>query len=117
MGRMLPGEADATVELNAFLSSMDGDIGAVRLGEGRRHEAVLARIRPGCRGVPGDCPRCLDLDEEIGRAVLERLVAADESAELTPLEQIANSRVEAPLRDAELLGGEECGTDEERLLH
>src|SRR5204862_338042 len=62
-------------------------------------------------GVPRGGPGRLDGGVEIGETVLEGLEPTDDPAELPALLEVGDGRVEAPLRDPDLLRGEQRGSE------
>src|ERR1700689_2782788 len=110
MGGMLPGEADPAVQLNVLERAAQ---------EGRRTRR--ARHRDGQRGLRRvllDRPRRVrhrgqaevDLDREVGTAVLDRLERPDHPAELDPGARVADRALQGGLASAVLLAGD-CGCD------
>src|SRR5665811_1400989 len=61
--------------------------------------------------------RRLDHDVQVGQPVLDRLEPAHRAAELLTVKEIRNSVVQAPLRDAQLLRGQQRGPQLERIAH
>jgi len=60
MRRVLPGHADAAVQLYALLRGLHGDLGAVRLRDRRGEPVVRVPFGGGRRGVAGSRARLLD---------------------------------------------------------
>ncbi len=119
MRGVLPGHADAAVELHALLGGPYRDLPAVGLrdghGEGRIGTA-RALGGQGVGGVPGRRAGRGDLEPEFGEPVLDRLERADGTAELIALPRVPDGFGKAPLGDAELFGGEQPGPGEERRV-
>ena len=106
VGIVLPGEADATENLDTLL-------GAVRCcieGEGSGHLrterpfAFGAVTAPHRRGIPCDGGTLLHGDQHVGQGVLDRLELTDGSAELHAHLGVLGRRVEAPAGHAGSLG-------------
>ena len=105
---VLPREADAAVHLHAVLRVLEGGVERER-ERGRRRERDGVAVVDGARRVPGRGARELDPAEHVGALVLHALELTDGSAELDALLGVRGSRVDAPLRDAHELGGEQRG--------
>src|SRR5256886_969201 len=81
--------------------------GAVPLCRRDRHAQVGIRVGQAAGRVPGARARLRQQHPQLGEPVLEPLERADRPAELVPRLQVLDGRVEAPLRDAELLAGQQ----------
>ena len=103
---MLVGHADAAVHLDTFLDGERGGFGGLRLGDrGHQLGARVARIEQLGRlerGGAGD----LDLALEMRGAVLQRLIFANEAAELLALLEIIEGHLAGAGRDANKLGSD-----------
>ena len=103
---VLPGEADAAVDLDRGV----GDAPAGVRGVGLRHRGgQRQRLGLGVGG-PGGVERrragVLGLQQHLRAAVGDRLVGADRAAELLAVLGVLDRHLERPLGDAGLLGGE-----------
>ncbi len=102
---VLPGEADAAVDLEARTHDPLGCVVAPDLGRrrpGRR--IVVGLVRQAPRAEPDHRPHALDVDEHVGAAVLHGLEAPDGLAELDALLGVVHRGVHGPLGAAEHLG-------------
>ncbi len=98
---MLPGHADAAVQLDALLRGVHRDRRAQRLRDARRQRTrVVGRVAGG-----GPCQH--EVLPDVGEPVLESLERADRAAELVALLEVGDGGVETPLGEAELLGREQ----------
>ena len=113
VGRVLPRHADAAVQLDALLRRPDRHVGAVGLRDRARDGGVRAALGGARCGVPRGRSCSFDVAEEVGETVLEGLEAADDPPELAAHLEVGDGLVEAPLRDADLLGGEQRRTQAE----
>ena len=107
--RVLPGHADAAVQLDRLLGGVHGDLRAERRGHRDRDRCVgvVGGERRG--GVPRGGVGLLDLGVQVGEPVLEGLEPADDAAELPALLEVGDRGLERPAGDADLLGGEQPG--------
>src|SRR5262249_23645675 len=106
MRRVLPGEADAAVDVDVLVGGLGERLGAVRLGEPRNDGKLVGALRGRPRAVVGGGPRRLGLDEHVGALVLDRLVTADEAPELDADLGVVDGHLEHLLGAAGLLCGE-----------
>jgi len=74
MHRMFPGHADATMQLDRFLSRLHGDIRAVCLRYGDGDVGVVAALRKTIGGISGRGVGRPDLKPQVRKAMLERLI-------------------------------------------
>ena len=106
---MLPGEADAAVDLDVLGRGVEVRVGAVRLGQAGRHRQLLV-VLAGCpRGVVGGRLARLDLEQHVGALVLDRLERADRAAELDAHLGVLDRHLEHLLRTADHLVGRHRG--------
>ena len=103
---VLPGVADATVQLDRTRGAIVEGIAAVALGDRGRLGQLLGALVRDTRRVPGGRLGRLDLHHHVGQAVLERLKAADRAAELHALLDVLSGHLEHLLGAAERLGGQ-----------
>ena len=113
VGRVLPGHADAAVQLDRLLGGVHRDLAAERRGHGDRDRGVGVAGRQRRGGVAGGRVGLLDLGVQVGEPVLDRLEATDDAAELTPLLEVADRRLERPAGDADLLGRQQPGAHQQ----
>src|SRR5690606_25911853 len=107
--------AHAAMHLQAFIGYDGGDIGEARLGDARNLRHVIAALLRRGKPVEHDGAAKLDLREEIGHAVLQRLEGADHLAELLALLEIGKRGVEGLLHQAEHFSGKADAADIEHL--
>ena len=81
VGVVLPGEPDPAAELDALARRVHVGVARHRLRHARRPGLALAGVEP-ARGVMGRGSRQLDLEQQIGAAVLQRLERPDGPPEL-----------------------------------
>ena len=81
---MLPGEADAAVDLDILRGDARIGLGAAGLGERGQDRQFFVARGGGPAGVVGGGLGRLHLEEHVGALVLDRLEAADGAAELDP---------------------------------
>ena len=106
---MLVGHADAGVHLHGLVGGEDPRLRAAHLGQGDQLRGLrVARIDGAGRRHHG-APAQLDLDEDLGRAVLETLEAPDRGAELHALLQVREGALEGLGHRAQHLGAEPHG--------
>ncbi len=99
----LPGHADTTMQLDAFLGDERTDAADADL---RRRQRALAHHTPRAErsgGIDDRRARLLDLQQQVGHAVLQRLEAADRNAELLARAQIVEREVLRDIHRAECL--------------
>src|SRR5690349_6943110 len=82
MGIVIPGEADATVDLNVLGSRKEVCVGACRLREARGDRNFVRILRGGKRGILRSRSRRLHLEQHVGTAMLDCLEATDRSTKL-----------------------------------
>ena len=87
---------------------------AERLGQARHQRQLVRPLLRRPRRVVRCRPRRLDLEQQVRAHVLDRLEAADRPAELHPDLRVLDAHVEAPLRSADLLGGQRHGRKAQR---
>src|SRR5437763_873367 len=115
VGVVLPGEADAAVDLDVLGGGVEVRVGAVRLGEARDDRQLLV--------VLGCCPgrvvrrrlRRLDLEQHGGALVLDGLERADGATELHAHLRVLDRHLEHLLRAADHLVRQTHGRLVERL--
>jgi hypothetical protein len=86
--RQFPGHADAAVQLDALLGHPRADAADAELGRRQRALARRAVGVDGGRRVDDGRAGLLDLEQQVGHAVLQRLEAADQQAELLARAQV-----------------------------
>src|SRR5690606_20812776 len=97
VGRMLPGHADAAVQLQVLFGRQHRQVGAVRLGEGHGGLGFGAVASQRISGVARGRPRGAHPGPQIGQAVLDGLERADLPAELVAGQRVLHSGVQAVL--------------------
>src|SRR6185295_1621361 len=103
---VLPGEADAAVELDTRRGHAPEGVGDVGLGHADR-EWSLRRVLVECpRRVVGDGLAVLHVHQHVGRAVLDALVGADRAAEGLADLRVLDRHVEHLLGPPAHLGAE-----------
>ena len=107
VGVVLPGEADAAVDLHAALGAEGEGLGDDSAGDGGGQGHLVVGPAPG--GVPGDRPGQLQRAEHVRAAVLDRLELPDGSAELLAVLRVGRRGVHAPGGAAGRLGGQQRG--------
>src|ERR1051326_2532631 len=78
---VLPGEADATVQLGRDACGAVVEVGQVRLGDRGVTLGALDDVVVGMRGIPPEGESRVELGSEIGQLVLDRLEGADRLSE------------------------------------
>ena len=113
---VLPGDADAAVELHAVLDHLGGVGPDPRLG--RAHEVAGVRLpgRHGSGGGGGDAVARLDHDLVVGDAVLEGLVGGQGPPERVAVAQVVEGEAEDLVEDAGGLGALQHARHPERVL-
>src|ERR1700760_578608 len=106
VGVVLPGEADAAVDLDVLRGHVEVRLRGVRLDQRGQHRDLGRVLGHRGRRVADRGPPRLDLEQQVGAAVLNRLEAADGPVELAPGLGVLPRHVQRPLRAAELLGGQ-----------
>ncbi len=107
LGRVLPGLcADAAVDLDVLGGHVEVGFRGVRLHQRGQHRDLRRVLRHRGGRVADRRPERLDLEQQVGAAVLDRLEAADGPPELMPDLRVLHGHVQGPLRTAELLGGQ-----------
>ena len=103
---VLPGEADAAVDLDRGVGDAPAGVGGVGLGHrgGQRQRLRLGVGRPG--GAVDGRARVLGLEQHLRAAVGDRLVGADRAAELLAVFGVLDRHLHRPLGDPGRLGGE-----------
>ena len=104
MDVVLPGEADAAVQLERLTTDAGERVVDVRPGGGDRLGRVVQAITEGQGGIVRRRPHGLELQEQVGQPVLDRLKTSDGPAELHPLLQIVHRGFEQDVRRADGLG-------------
>src|SRR5437588_9592412 len=112
---VLPGEANAAVDLDVLGSGMEVRVGAVRLGEARDHWELLVVL--GCRPRRVVRRRLgrLDLEQHVGALVLDGLERANGTAELHSHLRVVDRHLQHLLRAADHLVRQAHGRLVERL--
>ena len=103
---VLPREPDAAVHLHAVLGVLVRGVERKR-ERGRRRERDRVAVVDGARRVPRRGPGELDPAEHVGALVLHALELADRTPELDAILGVRRRGVDAPLREADELGGEQ----------
>src|SRR6266568_7026119 len=103
---VLPGEADAAVELYARAGHPAISVGDIGLGHAHGQRTLGHAFVPGPRRVVGDGLAVLDIHEHVGRLVLDALIRADGPAEGLPDLRVLDGHVEHLLRAAAHLGAQ-----------
>ena len=114
---VLPGEADAAVDLEAGGHHPAGGVASTRSWPSTRRRTASgspAASAPG--GVVDGGAHALDVDEHVGAAVLDGLEAADRPAELHPVLGVLDGQVEHPGRRPEQLGAVTDGAEVDEAL-
>ncbi len=97
---VLPGEPDATEDLDALLGAVRGRVERHRAGDaGAEHPLAVMRgvgLAPGRCRVPGHRGTLLDGHQHVGQRVLDGLELADGPAELHAHLGVVGRRLEAP---------------------
>jgi hypothetical protein len=116
VGVVLPGEADAAVDLDRLRRALEERVARVgRGGERRGDQVVGSVVRDPARLVDRRARR-LDEHEQIGAHVLDGLERADRPAELVADLGVLDGEIETALGAADLLGGERDAAEGERAL-
>ena len=102
---VLPGEADAAVDLQRAARDVDRRVGRVGLGAVGRHVGVLGVVVERPRRPVGDRARALGLEEHLRAGVRDGLVGADRAAELLALLGVLDRGLRHARGDADGLGG------------
>ena len=113
---VLPGEADAAVDLDRRVGDAPAGVGGVGLRHrgGQRQRLGLGVGGPG--GAVDGGARVLGLQQHLRAAVGDRLVGADRAAELLAVFGVGDRHLQRPLGDPGRLGGErDAGAVEDRL--
>ena len=114
---VLPGEADAAVDLDRGVGDAPAGVGGVGLGHrgGQRQRLRLGVGRPG--GAVDGRARVLGLQQHLRAAVRDRLVGADRPAELLAVFGVLDRHLHRPLGDPGRLGGErDAEAEEDRVV-
>src|SRR5688572_3065055 len=111
--RVLPGEADATVDLDVLGRGVEVGVGAVGLGQRGHGGELVVQLRGAPTGVVGGRLGRLDLEQHVGALVLDGLERADGPTELHAVLGVLHGGLEAHLGPADLLGGEADGGEVE----
>ena len=107
---MLPGHADAAMQLDAGGGNLAAGVGGVGLGHRHRERRVGLALVKRPRGVVGQRLGVLDIDQHVGTFVLDPLIATDRLAEGLAQFGVIDGHVEDALRPAAHLGGERHGS-------
>ena len=110
MSGVLPGEPDATVDLNVLGRSVEVGLRAVALGERGDLGKLVVHFVGAPAGVVGGGLGRLDLEEHVGALVFDGLERADRATELHTNLGVLDRHVEAHLSATDLLGGERHGS-------
>ena len=103
---MLPGESDATVDLDVLGRGVEVGLRAVGLGERGDRGQLVVHLTGAPESVVRGALRRLDLEQHVGALVLDRLEGADGATELDAVLGVLDGHVEHELRATDLLGGE-----------
>src|SRR3546814_9788105 len=98
---MLPGEADAAVELDRLLRNRAIGIGGQQLGLGGDALPPLSPVDECTAGIAGESARDFKRNLQIGGAVFERLERTDGAIELVTRTHIGNRLLQRPLGAAD----------------
>ena len=94
---VLPGEADAAVQLDGHLGRAHARGHGAGRRDGRR-QLGRGRARRGALGVPRGRGGQLGVEQQVGAVVLDGLERADRAAELLPLLDVGDGHVQARVR-------------------
>ena len=103
---VLPGEADAAVDLDRGVGDPPAGVGGVGLGHRGRQRQRLRLGVGGPGGAVDGGARVLGLEQHLRAAVGDRLVGADRAAELLAVFGVLDRHLHRPLGDPGRLGGE-----------
>ena len=106
VGRVLPGEADAAVDLDVLGGGVEVGLGAVGLGQAGDRGQLVVELGRAPGGVVGGGLGRLDLEQHVGALVLDGLEGADGATELHAVLGVLHRHLEHELGAADLLGGE-----------
>src|SRR2546421_9939868 len=115
VGVVLPGEADAAVDLDVLGGGVEVRVGAVRLGEARDDRELLVVLGCRPRRVVRRRLRRLDLEQHVGALVLDGLERADGPTELHAHLRVVDRHLEHLLRAPDHLVRQAHGRLVERL--
>src|SRR5436305_9510612 len=115
VGVVLPGEADAAVDLDVLGGGVEVRVGAVRLGEARDDRELLVVLGCRPRRVVRRRLRRLDLEQHVGALVLDGLERADGPPELHAHLRVVDCHLQHLLRAADHLVRQSHGRLVERL--
>ena len=105
---MLPGKADAAMDLDAARRHPGKSLRAVAVSYRGSHRELVGVRLPGGRpdAVIRRGPRGLYVDRHVRAAVLDGLERSDRAPELGPDPRVLDGNLQHPLRAADLLGGQ-----------
>ena len=106
MGRVLPGEGDTPVHLDAVGCGLHIGVSAREGGEAHGLVDLIRSFREARRGEARRGDRRFGFEQEVRGHVLDRLEAADVPAELDACLGVFDGEVEDPARAADLEAGE-----------
>ena len=114
---VFPGEADAPVQLQRLATEMGKGVVDVGPGGGHRLGCVGQTVAERQGGVVRCGPHALQVHQEIGQTVLDRLEAADGPAELHALLGVLHGRREDEIGGTDRLGRLQHRGHSEAALH
>src|SRR5271167_3837106 len=104
MRRVLPGEADPTMNLDVLVGAVRESLRTPRLGDAGSEGEVRGIIIRGPKPVISGRSRALDLEQHVSALVFDRLERADRPAVLEAHLGVFHSHLQGPRRRAGLLG-------------
>src|SRR5687767_5073306 len=114
--RVLPGEADATVDLDVVGAGVEVRLRAVRLGERRDGRKLVVELGRAPAGVVRGGLGRLNLEQHVSALVLDGLERPDGASELDAVLGVLHRHLQHELRATDLLGGESDGGEVEHAV-
>ena len=111
MNVVLPGEADATVNLHGPFGGRDGGVAQPCLGGRHQGDGVVALLIERQAGAVEQAATDLHVDEAVRQPVAHGLEAADGLAKLHPLDGVLPAELERCLGAAQQIRGHQHGPD------
>ena len=108
---VFPGETDGAEHRQGVEHQVRDRRDRDRRRPGRGEPVLVERFVRGTHRIPGRRGGQLAVDQQHGRAVLQRLEGADDLAELLPGAQVRGDRLDTPLRDAGRRAGHQTHHD------